>query len=230
MKTVLITGSNKGIGFETARQLGKKGFYIILSGRNEKKLHDAVAKLEAEKISCASLLMDVSDAASIQRAALQFAEMNLLLDVLINNAAVLFKEDQVLSTQDENILFETLQTNCYGLLRVTKAFLPLMKKNARIINVSSGGGSMTDEIGGWAPAYCVSKTMVNAITRHLAYELSAEKISVNTVCPGWVRTDMGGAGASRPVEKGAETPVWLAAEADEKLTGKFFRDKKEIEW
>lgn len=89
---------------------------------------------------------------------------------------------------------------------------------------------MSDPVGGWSPAYCASKTLLNALTRHLAYELAERGIAVNAVCPGWVRTDMGGSGASRTVEKGAETPVWLAAEASQRLTGKFFRDKREIPW
>ena len=89
---------------------------------------------------------------------------------------------------------------------------------------------MSDPVGGWSPAYCASKTLLNALTRHLAYELAERGIVVNAVCPGWVRTDMGGSGASRTVEKGAETPVWLAAEASQRLTGKFFRDKREIPW
>jgi len=89
---------------------------------------------------------------------------------------------------------------------------------------------MTDPVGGWSPAYCISKSMLNAMTRHLAYELKDRGISVNSLCPGWVRTDMGGASATRPVEKGAETPVWLASEASPNLTGKIFRDKVEIDW
>ncbi|MFI5205098.1 MAG: SDR family NAD(P)-dependent oxidoreductase [Flavobacteriales bacterium] len=230
MKTALITGSNKGIGFETARQLGKKGFHVIISGRNEKKLQEAIKKLESENILCAALLMDINDAEKINTAATVFQKMNIELDVLINNAAILLKEDLALSNQNEKILFDTLQTNCFGLVRVVYAFLPYMKTHSRIINISSGGGSLTDPVGGWAPAYCVSKTLVNSITRQLAHELSPKKISVNAVCPGWVRTDMGGEGAARPVEKGAETPVWLAVEASEKFTGMFFRDKKEIPW
>ena len=89
---------------------------------------------------------------------------------------------------------------------------------------------MTDAVGGWSPAYCVSKTLLNSITRQLAYELHQKNISVNAVCPGWVRTGLGGTGATRSLEHGAETPVWLATEAPQELTGKFFRDKKQIPW
>jgi NAD(P)-dependent dehydrogenase (short-subunit alcohol dehydrogenase family) len=105
-----------------------------------------------------------------------------------------------------------------------------MNNPSRIINISSGGGSMSDPVEGWAPVYCISKTLLNAITRHLALELVTRNISVNAVCPGWVRTEMGGKGSTRSIEKGAETPVWLAIEAPRELTGKIFRDKREIRW
>ncbi|HYG53469.1 MAG TPA: SDR family oxidoreductase [Flavobacteriales bacterium] len=230
MKTALITGANKGIGFETARQLGQRDFHVIITGRDEKKLEKALNILENEKGSYEYLVMDVSNTLSIAHAVLKFKESHHYLDVLINNAGILLKNDESLARQEEKILQETLQTNCYGALNVTKVFLPFMRSGARIINVSSGGGSMSDPVGGWAPAYCVSKSTLNALTRHLAYELAPQQISVNAVCPGWVKTDMGGGGATRMVSKGAETPVWLAAEADQTLTGKFFRDKKEIDW
>jgi NAD(P)-dependent dehydrogenase (short-subunit alcohol dehydrogenase family) len=175
------------------------------------------------------LFLDINDELSIDAAVSILSKQNKKLDVLINNAAVLFQHDDSILNNSE-ILYNTLNTNSLGALRVCKAFLPFLKKPARIINVSSMGGSMTDATGGWAPAYCVSKTLLNAITRQLAYELKSRKISVNAVCPGWVRTDMGGRAATRSVEHGAETPVWLATMAPQELTGKFFRDKKLIPW
>jgi len=228
-KTILITGSNRGIGFETARQLGKLGHHIILSARNETKLTQAVQLLKEERAEVEGLLMDINDEKSISRAADEFAERNIKLDVLINNAAILLKDDRSI-LQENEVVVQTLMNNSIGSLRVCKAFLPFLKNPSRIINISSGGGSMTDPVGGWSPAYCASKTLLNSITRHLAFELSSKNISVNAACPGWVRTDMGGKGASRPVEKGAETPVWLATEASQELTGKIFRDKKQIPW
>jgi NAD(P)-dependent dehydrogenase (short-subunit alcohol dehydrogenase family) len=228
-KTILITGSNRGIGFETARQLGKQGHHIILSARNETKLKLAVQLLKDEGAEVDGLLMDINDEESIRRAADEFAERDIKLDVLINNAAILLKDD-ISILQENEVLVQTLMNNSIGSLRVCKAFLPFMNSPSRIINISSGGGSMTDPVGGWSPAYCASKTLLNSITRHLAFELSSKNISVNAVCPGWVRTDMGGKGASRPVEKGAETPVWLATGASQELTGKIFRDKKQIPW
>jgi NAD(P)-dependent dehydrogenase (short-subunit alcohol dehydrogenase family) len=229
MKTILVTGSNKGIGFEVARQLGGAGYKIIASARNPDRLKEAVAALRSENINAEALVMDIGDQKSVNTASEAFEELNLTLDVLINNAAVLFTNDRRLLQNDE-VLKDVLNVNSEGALRVTKAFLKFMNKPGRIINVSSGGGSMSDPVGGWSPAYCVSKTLLNALTRHLSYELRQEGISVNAVCPGWVRTDMGGKSASRSVEKGAETIVWLADTAPQHHTGKIFRDKKEISW
>jgi len=230
MKTILITGSNRGIGFEIAKQCAQKNMHVIISGRDDNKLQQALRQLGKENVNADTLLMDVSDAGSIQKAAANFSKLNIRLDVLVNNAGIGIKGDTSLSSDDEHILTGSLLTNSYGPLRVTKAFLPFMQSPGRIIMISSGGGAMSDEPGGWWPAYCVSKTLLNAITRQLAYELMDKNIAVNAVCPGWVRTDMGGKNANRPVEKGAETPVWLAAEAPQKLSGKFLRDKREIEW
>jgi NAD(P)-dependent dehydrogenase (short-subunit alcohol dehydrogenase family) len=229
-KTILITGANKGIGFEMARQLGKLGHVIIISARNETRLKQAVLKLKGDYIAVEGLLMDVADEKSVRNASEKFAQLHLKLDVLINNAAILDKEDRSILQENEDLLLKTISTNSYGALRVVRAFLPFLKTPSRIINISSEGGSMTDPVGGWAPAYCVSKSLLNAITRRLAAELLSRHISVNAVCPGWVRTDMGGAGAARSLEKGAETPVWLATEAEQTLTACFFRDKKQIPW
>ncbi len=229
-KTALITGSNKGIGFETARQLGKKGFKVFISGRNEERVKKSHEKLINAGIDTEMLIMDISDLESIQRAAIEFMKLSLKLDVLINNAAILLKEDRSLLTNSASIIENTVQTNCYGAINVTREFLQFIPNGGRIINISSGGGSMTDAVGGWSPAYCVSKTTLNMITKQLAFELLGKNIAVNSVCPGWVRTDMGGNAASRSVEKGAETSVWLANEAPQSLTSKFIRDKKEIPW
>ena len=230
MKAALVTGANKGIGFEIAKQLGQRGFKVIISGRNATRLEEAQASLYAHKIDAETLLMDVGNMDSIKAAAQNFKALKLSLDALVNNAAILFKEDKSLLQDAESIFKETIEVNAYGVLRVTKAFLPFMKRPARIINMSSSSGTMSESLDGWAPAYSSSKTFLNMITRQLALELQKESISVNAVCPGWVRTDMGGAGASRNVDKGAETPVWLATEAPLSLTGKFFRDRQVISW
>ena len=174
--------------------------------------------------------MDVSSLESIENAAKLFTSKKLKLDVLVNNAGIIIKGDYKLLQNDRNILQQTINTNSYGPLFVTKAFLPFIDSPGRIVMISSGGGVLNGEVGGWSPAYCVSKTLLNAITKQLAHELSGKNISVNAVCPGWVRTDLGGAGATRSVEKGAETPVWLSSEVSQDLTGLFFRDKKVISW
>lgn len=229
-KVIFITGSNKGIGYEIARQCGKRGFHVIISGRDETRLKKALENLQKEKINADSLLMDVSSLESIETAASQFNSKRLKIDVLVNNAGIIIKCDYKLLQNDRNILQQTINTNSYGPLFVTKAFLPFIGSPGRIVMISSRGGVLNGGVAGWSPAYCVSKTLLNAITKQLAHELKDKNISVNAVCPGWVRTDLGGAGATRSVEKGAETPVWLSSEASEELTGLFFRDKKVIPW
>lgn len=230
MQSVLVTGANKGIGFEIARQLLTKGFHVIISGRDENKLSAALKQLKSGNADVEMVVMDVDRFESVKEAARILSERSLTLDVIINNAGILLKEDRSLLEHDDEILKNTINTNCYGPIRVIHAFQSMLKSPGRIINLSSEGGSMSAPVGGWSPAYCVSKTMLNAITRQLAYELSARNISVNAVCPGWVKTDMGGRHATRSVEKGAETVVWLASEARQELTGKFFKDKEEINW
>lgn len=230
MRNILVTGANKGIGFEIARQLLELGFHVIISGRDENKLSEAWKQLNSGNAEVEKIVMDVASFESVKEAARILSERNLSLDVIINNAGILLKEDRSLLEHDDEILKNTINTNCYGPIRVIHAFQSMLKSPGRIINLSSEGGSMSEPVGGWSPAYCVSKTMLNAITRQLAYELSARNIAVNAVCPGWVKTDMGGKHATRSVEKGAETVVWLASEARQELTGKFFKDKQEINW
>jgi len=230
IKTALVTGANRGIGYEIAKQLAQRGFQIIISGRDEFKLSAAQAQLEKENINAQTLVMDVSKAASIANAAKEYAKMNILLDVLVNNAAIIENQNHTIIGQEFSAIENIVYTNAFGPLLVIRNFLPYMNHPARIINISSEGGSMTDPVGGWSPAYCVSKSLLNSITRQLSHELANKGIVVNAICPGWVKTDMGGSSAPRPVEKGAETPVWLATAAPLELTGKFFRDKTQLDW
>lgn len=229
-KRIFITGANRGIGLEIAKQCGKLGFKVIISGRNSGRLNDALEVLKNHGIDAESVVMDVSQRESILAAASLMASKNLKIDVLVNNAGISIKGDHSILEDDESILHRILLTNSYGPLYVTKALLPLLNPSARIIMISSSGGIMNGPVPGWSPAYCISKTLLNAFTKQIAYELKPMNIAVNAVSPGWVKTDMGGAGATRSLEKGAETPVWLATEAPLNLTGKFLKDMTEVEW
>jgi NAD(P)-dependent dehydrogenase (short-subunit alcohol dehydrogenase family) len=230
VKTVLITGANKGIGHEVARQLAAKGFHVIVGARNAKagrKTADAITKQSGK---ATFLEIDVADNDSVTSAAREFSNIEDHLDVLVNNAGIIVDGDNAILEINDDLFRKTLETNTLGALRVTRAFAPLLRKSKapRVINVSSGGGQLTGGADGWAPAYCVSKTALNGVTVQLAAALPT--FAVNSVCPGWVRTEMGGENASRSVEEGADTIVWLASEAPQDLTGKFVRDRKEIPW
>ncbi len=228
-KIILVTGSNKGIGIEIVRQLARLGHQVILTARDESKGLEAQKKLKTEDLVVHFVVLDITKEESIQQA-FDRVKTNLgKVDVLINNAAILLKEDQSLLKNDRLIFEKTLQSNAFAQLKVTKLFYTIIPDGGRIIMTSSAGGSMSDPVGGWSPAYCVSKSLLGAITRHLAYELSIKKITVNAFDPGWVKTDMGGRSAPRNVEQGADTAVWLATH-DKTATGKFFRDRREIPW
>ncbi|MBS1508259.1 MAG: SDR family oxidoreductase [Bacteroidetes bacterium] len=228
-KIILVTGSNKGIGLEIVRQLAQQGNEVILTARDEKKGLEAQNKLKAEKLTVHFIQLDITNQESIQHAFNQVKSEFGKLDVLINNAAVLLKEDQSLLRNDAAVFEKTLHANAFAQLAVTKQFYSIIPNGGRIIMTSSGGGSMSDPVGGWSPAYCVSKSLLGAITRHLAHELSNRNISVNAFDPGWVKTDMGGNSAPRSVAQGADTAVWLATN-EGTATGKFFRDRKAIAW
>jgi NAD(P)-dependent dehydrogenase (short-subunit alcohol dehydrogenase family) len=230
MNTALVTGANKGIGYEVARQLAGKGFQVFVGARNRDAGQKAVAKIAEEGGKAIFLEIDVADNPSVTVAAREFAKAADHLDVLVNNAGIILDGDNAILEISDELFQKTLETNTLGALRVTRAFVPLLgkSKTPRVIDVSSGGGQLTGGADGWSPAYCISKTALNSVTLQLASALP--KFAVNSVCPGWVRTDMGGRGASRSVEEGADTIVWLAADASQKITGKFFRDRKEIPW
>jgi NAD(P)-dependent dehydrogenase (short-subunit alcohol dehydrogenase family) len=228
-KVILVTGSNKGIGLEIVRQLAGKGYTVILTSRNDAKGTAAVTQLKNHNLSVDYVQMEITSEESIREAFNKVKASFGKLDVLINNAAVLLKEDQSLLKDDLSMLKQTIDSNAYAQLMVTKIFAPIISTGGRIIMTSSDGGSMSNSVGGWSPAYCVSKSFLNAITRHLAYELSDRKIYVNAFDPGWVKTDMGGRSAPGSVEDGADTAVWLAT-AEKVGTGKFYHSRKEIIW
>jgi NAD(P)-dependent dehydrogenase (short-subunit alcohol dehydrogenase family) len=228
-KTALVTGANKGIGFEVTRQLARQGFRVFLGARNEEAGRAAAEKLGSDG-TVTFLKIDISDADSIRAAAGEFSRQADRLDVLVNNAGILLDEDKSALTMTADIFETTLRTNTLGPWLVAQAFAPLLEKSPapRIVNVSSGGGQLDGGADGWAPGYCVSKTALNGVTVQLAAALP--KCAVNSVCPGWVRTEMGGANADRSVGEGAATIVWLATEAPHDLTGKFVKDRKVIPW
>jgi NAD(P)-dependent dehydrogenase (short-subunit alcohol dehydrogenase family) len=230
MKTVLVTGANKGIGREVAQQLAAKGFHVFVGARNAKAGRKAADAITKQSGKATFLEIDVADNDSVTNAAREFSNVEDHLDVLVNNAGIIVDGDNAILEISDDLFRKTLETNTLGALRVTRAFAPLLRKSKapRVINVSSGGGQLTGGADGWAPAYCISKTAVNGVTVQLAAALP--KFAVNSVCPGWVRTEMGGENASRSLEEGADTIVWLASEAPQDLTCKFLRDRKEIPW
>ena len=230
-RIVLITGANRGIGRETARQLAERGFYVVVAARDEENGRQAAEDIRAAGGKADSLLLDVSRSNTIREAARQFAAFADRLDVLINNAGIYPDEGSSVLTLPRDQFVQTFQTNTFGPLEVTQMFLPYLRQSAaaRVINVSSGYGQL-EGLSADVPSYCLSKLALNGLTIMLAEALSADRIAVNAMCPGWVRTDMGGPGATRSVEEGADTAVWLTDEAPHELTGKFFRDWQEIPW
>ncbi|MBX3720936.1 MAG: SDR family oxidoreductase [Turneriella sp.] len=229
MKVILVTGANRGIGRETIRQLARQGHKTILTGRNAERVRQAQDDLAAEGIITDACPVDVRDDNSVAHLVRFIADRYGKLDVLVNNAGV-FLDGSDSAKADIEIIRDTFDTNVLGPYRLIEKLLPFLKKSgdARIINISSGMGGLSEMNGGY-PGYRISKTALNAVTRIFANDLGAEKIRVNSVCPGWVKTDMGGERATREVDQGAETVVWLAT-ADNIPNGKFLRDKKEISW
>lgn len=259
-RTALITGANRGLGLETARQLGAKGWRVVLTSRSEPEGYAAAHELVAEGMEVEHRLLDVAGPTSIESLADGLRRDGIRLDALVNNAAVAprgFNAD---------ILQRTLDVNFYGAERVTDALLPLLEDGASIVMVSSSLGetsggyaaavrkrlldpaltraglhAMLDALveavahsptaSGWpASAYRISKAALNALTRILAGDLAGRRIRVNAICPGWVRTDMGTASATRSVEEGAASIVWAAALETGGETGGFFRDGRPLPW
>ncbi len=231
-KLAVVTGANRGIGFEIARQLGRGGMQVVLAARDEAKGQLAVSRLRREGLDVNCLRLDVADPAAVQRLAGVLARDFGGVDVLVNNAGIMIdpKGSRVLDSKLETWR-ATLETNFFGPLMLSQALVPLMlaRGGGRIVNLSSGMGQLAD-MGPGSPAYRVSKAALNALTRTLAAELKGKNVLVNAMCPGWVRTDMGGPEATRSVEQGADTAVWLATLPDDGPSGGFFRDRQPIPW
>jgi NAD(P)-dependent dehydrogenase (short-subunit alcohol dehydrogenase family) len=223
MALTLVTGGNRGIGLEVCRQLAAAGHRVLLGARDPDQGERAATGLDGD---VEALALDVADRGSVDRLAARLAE----LDVLVNNAAIHYDTWQQAATADLGVVTEALETNLLGAWRTTQAVLPLLRASphGRIVNVSSGAGQLSDMRGG-APGYRVSKVSLNALTRMLADELRADGVLVNSVCPGWVATDMGGPGG-RPVAEGAQGIVWAATLPDDGPTGGFFRDGRALSW
>ncbi len=224
----LVSGANRGIGREIARQLAADHGYEVLAGAREP---DRAGAPDHEAITYVQL--DVADQASVGRLAERVGSDPGRLDVLVNNAGIGGRTGYGARLADADLedIKEVLETNLFGALRLTKAMLPLLEQSPhpRVVNVSSGAGQL-DEMNGGIHGYRLSKVGLNALTRMLADDEAEARLLVNSMCPGWVRTDMGGPSASRSVEEGADTAVWLATLPDDGPSGGFFRDRKPIPW
>ena len=232
-RVALVTGANRGIGFEIARQLAEIGNRVILGARNLAQGEAAAKTLASNDVKAFAAELDVTDEATIEKITRKIDLDFGRLDILVNNAGILIDETDLPSETAPQTTRTTLETNLLGPWRLCQALIPMMKRNnyGRIVNVSSGAGAlseMSDSL--YAPAYSISKTALNALTIMFASELRGSNILVNAICPGWVRTDMGGTSAPRSAKEGADTAVWLATLPDDGPTGGFFRDRSKIEW
>jgi len=224
--TALVTGANRGIGFAVAHELAQQGMRVLLAARDPRKGEAASRALVSEGLDAAAVVLDVTDRTDIEtlRAPLD------KVDVLINNAGVDYDTDESALSADLDRVRRIFETNLIGAWAVTQACAPGMRARGwgRIVNVSSGAGSLAS-MGRGPPGYSASKAALNALTRLVAGELAGTGVLVNSVCPGWVATDMGGRGG-RPVADGARSVVWAATLPDDGPTGGFFRDGRPVEW
>jgi NAD(P)-dependent dehydrogenase (short-subunit alcohol dehydrogenase family) len=238
-KIALITGGNKGIGFEISRQLGKLGTTVLIGSRDKKRGLIAADYLKTEGIDAHSVIIDVTHEPSVDRAADFIGQEYGRLDILVNNAGIMEEKSFTPSNLPHDILHDVFDTNFFGVITVTQAMVPLLKKSGagRIVNISSSLGSLTlqsDPAGPFGDfkflAYNSSKAALNSVTIHFAHELRGTPIKVNSACPGWVKTDMGGADAPGTVESGADTPVWLATLPADGPSGGFFNSRQAVPW
>jgi len=239
-KIALITGANKGIGLETARQLGQQGITVLAGARDETKARQAAEELSKAGLDAQGIVIDVNDADSIQKAAARIERDYGRLDILVNNAGVMIDDPKKKpSEQSLEVWRKTFETNLFGLIATTQAMLPLLRKSAagRIVNLSSILGSIHFHATPGSPiydmkmpAYDVSKSAVNAYTVHLAYELKDTAIKVNAAHPGWVKTEMGGEGATMEITDGAKTSVALATIGADGPNGAYIHMGETLPW
>ena len=239
-KIALITGANKGIGLETARQLGQQGIAVLVGARDEAKGNQAAEELRKAGLEAQGIVIDVNNAESIQRAVARIERDYGRLDILVNNAGVMIDDQKKKpSEQSLDVWRKTFETNLFGLIATTQALLPLLRKSAggRIVNLSSILGSINLHATPGSPiydmklpAYNVSKSAVNAYTVQLAYELKDTTIKVNAAHPGWVKTDMGGEGATMDIPDGAKTSVALATIGADGPNGAYMHMGETLPW
>jgi NAD(P)-dependent dehydrogenase (short-subunit alcohol dehydrogenase family) len=227
-RVALVSGGNRGIGLDVCRQLAERGVTVVMGSRDAEQGRFAAAKLPDGVVVHQ---LDVADAESVERLAISVEEEFGRLDILVNNAAISNDDGQRGVDADLDRVKEALEANLFGAWRLCELAVPLMRRNGygRIVNVSTGLASLED-MGGGSPGYRVSKAALNVLTRILASELRGSGILVNAVNPGWVQTDMGGSGATRTVEEGAEALVWAATLPNSGPTGGFFRDRQPVAW
>lgn len=230
-RLAVVTGGNRGIGLEICRQLAQLDIQVLLTARNKERGETAVQQLTEEGLLVVFHQLDVTDQNSVRRLVKYLADHHGRLDILVNNAAIYVDRGMKVTDVDLVLVRQTMETNFYGPLRLCQMLVPLMARNnyGRIINLSSTMGSL-NRMGGTAIGYRLSKTANNVLTRVLASELRGSNILVNSVDPGWVKTDMGGSHAPRSLELGAETAVWLATLPNGGPNGQFFRDKRPYDW
>lgn len=231
IKVAVVTGGNRGIGFELVKQLALKGFQVIWASRNSEMGHEAAQKLKESNLDVSFVMLDADNQESIRQSAITVNERYGRLDVLINNAGVYLDENKKLVDMDPYILEKTMATNFFGPYHVIRSFLPIMEKqgHGRIINVSSAYGALSEMSSPGAGAYKLSKLALNGLTQLTAGEIKGD-IKINAVDPGWVSLDMGGPSAPRSPKQAAESILWLATIGSDGPNGEFFRDGQRIDW
>ncbi|RZA09830.1 MAG: SDR family NAD(P)-dependent oxidoreductase [Proteobacteria bacterium] len=227
-RIAVVTGANRGLGWGTAEELAKQGYELVLMGRKKKELAERVASLTKADKKASYIELDLANPASIEAGAAELAKRYPGgVHVVVNNAGVFLENGKPYARE---LVKDTLQVNTLGPLQFAEAVGPLLRKTkGSLVNVSSGMGQLSD-MGGGSPGYRISKTALNAVTKYLSAEWKEAGVRVNSICPGWVKTDMGGEGAERTIEEAVKGIVWAATIPPGGPTGSFFRDGKKIDW